>query len=119
MVLATLQREQLSSPMTIFLKFSDVDAAEVAPLVKKGLSSGISVKSTMDDLKAGSLSGCDSDRVTKGAALTMDFSAPRLELGRATLPIHLRSCAIDARSADYTFLHLGYEWSLQDIKSTD
>ena len=56
-VLATLEREQLSSPMTIFLKFNDIDAAEVAPLVPKGLSKGIAVKSNMDDLRLGSLTG--------------------------------------------------------------
>jgi hypothetical protein len=71
----------------------------------------------MDDLKSGSLTGCDSDKITKGPALTMSFSSPKLELGRATLGAHLRSCSIDAHSADYTFIHLGYEWTLQDIKT--
>jgi len=116
-VLATLQREQLSSPMSIFLKFHDISADEVAPLVQKRLSAGVTVKSKMDDLKPGSLSGCDSDKVTKGAALTLTFSSPELNPGRATLIVNFRSCAIDAHTDEYTYHNLGNEWTVEDIRA--
>lgn len=115
LVIATLQREQLASPETIFLHLSEFDAAEVAPLVQKRLS-GVTVKTKMDDLKEGGMAGCDSDKVTKAPALTLSFGPPELNPGRVTFLIGFRTCSMDAHSDNYTFHNLGQGWDIEDIR---